>query len=232
MSDAPIIALRNVQFRWSGQSSFAITVPNFTVHKGETVLLLGSSGSGKSTLLSLICGTILANTGHVSVDGTDLKTLSGWSRDRFRADHIGIVFQQFNLLPFGTVLDNIVLPLQFAPKRRHRCLAPKQTAMDLCQSLALPQEIALSKSSNLSVGQQQRFAVARALIGEPPILIADEPTSSLDETAQSSFLNLMFDQVASLGSTLVMVSHDPRLGQRFDRVVQMDDIVTIERHAT
>ena len=101
--------------------------------------------------------------------------------------------------------------------------------MDLCQSLALPQEIALSKSSNLSVGQQQRFAVARALIGEPPILIADEPTSSLDETAQSSFLNLMFDQVASLGSTLVMVSHDPRLGQRFDRVVHMDDIVTIER---
>ena len=232
MSDAPIIELRNVQFRWSGQSSFAIAVPDFTVHKGETVLLLGSSGSGKSTLLSLICGTILANTGHVSVDGTDLKTLSGWSRDRFRADHIGIVFQQFNLLPFGTVLDNILLPLQFAPKRRHRCTAPKQTAMDLCKSLALPQEIALSKASNLSVGQQQRVAVARALIGEPPILIADEPTSSLDETAQSSFLNLMFDQVASLGSTLVMVSHDPRLGQRFDRVVQMDDIVTIERHAT
>lgn len=232
MSDAPIIELKNVQFRWSGQSSFAITVPDFTVHKGETVLLLGSSGSGKSTLLSLICGTILANTGHVSVDGTDLKTLSGWSRDRFRADHIGIVFQQFNLLPFGSVLDNILLPLQFAPKRRHRCPAPKQTAMDLCQSLALPQEITMSKASNLSVGQQQRVAVARALIGEPPILIADEPTSSLDETAQSSFLNLMFDQVASLGSTLVMVSHDPRLGQRFDRVVQMDDIVTIERHAT
>ncbi len=232
MSDAPIIELKNVQFRWSGQSSFVITVPDFTVHKGETVLLLGASGSGKSTLLSLICGTILANTGHVSVDGTDLKTLSGWSRDRFRADHIGIVFQQFNLLPFGTVLDNILLPLQFAPKRRHRCPAPKQTAMGLCQSLALPQEIAMSKASNLSVGQQQRVAVARALIGEPPILIADEPTSSLDETAQSSFLDLMFTQVTTLGSTLVMVSHDPRLGQRFDRVVHMDDIVTIERHAT
>jgi putative ABC transport system ATP-binding protein len=232
MSDGPIIALENTQFRWSGQSSFNITVPNFSVERGETVLLLGASGSGKSTLLSLICGTILANTGLVSVEGTDLKTLSGWSRDRFRADHIGIVFQQFNLLPFGTVLDNILLPLQFAPKRRHRCPHPKQRALDLCQSLGLPPEIALSKASNLSVGQQQRVAVARALIGEPPILIADEPTSSLDETAQSSFLDLMFTQVATLGSTLVMVSHDPRLGQRFDRVVHMDDIVSIERHAT
>ena len=195
------------------------------------MLLLGESGSGKSTLLSLICGTILADSGTVKVSATDLKTLSGGSRDRFRAEQIGVIFQQFNLLPFGSVMDNIVLPLRFAPDRRKRCPEPMRRVAELCRSLGLPEGLEASKAANLSVGQQQRVAVARALIGEPPILIADEPTSSLDETAQASFLDLMFDQVKAQGSTLLMVSHDPRLADRFDRVVGMPDIATIERDA-
>ncbi len=226
-----MIELKDAGFRWPGRGAFALTVPEFFVERGETVLLLGESGSGKSTLLSMICGTILADVGTVAVDGVDLKTLSGWSRDRFRAEQIGVVFQQFNLLPFGSVADNILLPLRFAPGRRKRCAAPKQRAAELCQLLGLPDGITASKAANLSVGQQQRVAVARALIGEPPILIADEPTSSLDELAQSNFLDLMFDQVAAQGSSLLMVSHDPQLGERFDRVVRMTDIVTIERQA-
>ena len=231
MRDRGIIDLKDVRFRWPGRTPFAISVPNLSVREGEAVLLLGESGSGKSTLLSLICGTILADSGIVSVSGTDLATLPSGKRDRFRAETIGVIFQQFNLLPFGSVLDNIMLPLQFAPERRARCSDARQKAKDLCRALGLPDGVETAKAASLSVGQQQRVAVARALIGSPPILIADEPTSSLDETSQASFLDLMFDQVRAQGSTLLMVSHDPRLAARFDRTIQMSDIVTVERQA-
>ncbi len=232
MSGLPIIGLNGVEFTWPGRASFALSVPEFSVEQGETVLLLGASGSGKSTLLSLICGTILPNRGRVSVDGADLAGLSWRDRDRLRAEQIGVIFQQFNLLPFGSVSDNIILPLRFAPKRRARCPDPHTKAVELCTQLGLPDGITKCTAGKLSVGQQQRVAVARALIGQPPILIADEPTSSLDETAQAHFLDLMFDQVAVQGSTLLLVSHDPRLGARFDRVVRMSDIASVGARAT
>ncbi len=197
---------------------------------GETVLLLGESGSGKSTLLSLICGTVSASAGSVTVAGTPSSDLSGGARDRFRAEQIGMIFQQFNLLPFGSVLDNILLPLRFAPSRRGRVADPRAEARSLCGALGLP-DLLTEKAAALSVGQQQRVAVARAMIGRPPIIIADEPTSALDETSQSAFLDLLFAQVRAHGTTLLMVSHDPRLGARFDRVVAMKDIAHIERQA-
>ncbi|MEO1307658.1 MAG: ABC transporter ATP-binding protein [Pseudomonadota bacterium] len=232
MSERGTIELKDARFRWPGKASFAISAPSLSVKAGETVLLLGESGSGKSTLLSLICGTILADSGAVTVAGTNLATLPGGKRDKFRAETIGVIFQQFNLLPFGSVLDNIMLPLRFAPGRRKRCEDAHQQALALCGALGLPKGIGSVKASSLSVGQQQRVAVARALIGKPPILIADEPTSSLDETSQANFLDLLFDQVQAQGSTLLMVSHDPRLAKRFDRAVQMTDIVTVERQAS
>lgn len=201
------------------------------MREGEAVLLLGESGSGKSTLLSLVCGTILADKGDVTVSDTDLATLSGSKRDRFRAETIGVIFQQFNLLPFGSVLDNILLPLRFAPERRARCADARQQATELCRALGLPEGVETTKAASLSVGQQQRVAVARALIGSPPILIADEPTSSLDETSRANFLDLMFGQIRAQASTLLMVSHDPRLAARFDRTVQMSDIAKVERQA-
>ena len=198
---------------------------------GESVLLLGESGSGKSTLLSLICGTILPDAGQVMVAGTNLSSLSAAGRDRFRGEHIGVIFQQFNLLPFGTVADNILLPLRFAPDRRARAGDPQAAVAELCDALRLPAALLPARAATLSVGQQQRVAVARALIGEPPVVIADEPTSSLDAGSQAAFLDLLFDQIAKNGSSLLMVSHDPRLGDRFDRVVRMEDIATVERHA-
>lgn len=231
MSSSKIIDLEDVRFRWPGRASFGFAVSKFAVSAGETVLLLGASGSGKSTLLSLICGTILANSGSVRVNGTNLRSLSGWARDRYRAENIGIIFQQFNLLPFGTVSDNILLPLRFAPSRRQRCGDPKTRVADLCRSLGLPKGVETTKAALLSVGQQQRVAVARALIGEPPIIVADEPTSSLDELAQTRFLDLLFDQVRAQGSTLLMVSHDPRFAERFDRTIHMSDVATVERAA-
>ncbi len=230
MPDGDIIELQDIRFAWPGLTAFALSVPDFSVGQGETVLLLGESGSGKSTLLSLLCGTILADSGTIRIAGTDIRALAGSSRDKFRAEHIGVIFQQFNLLPFGSVLDNILLPLRFAPERRSRCEDPTKQAIALCGSLGLPEDVPSQQASSLSVGQQQRVAVARALIGTPPILIADEPTSALDEESQSSFLDLLFGQVRAQGSTLLMVSHDPRLTDRFDRVVRMSDVVQTERH--
>ena len=226
----PILALSDVRFCWPGRASFFLEVADFTVLPGETVLLLGESGSGKSTLLSLICGTVSADAGSVVVAGSDMADLGSGRRDRFRAEQIGMIFQQFNLLPFGSVLDNILLPLRFAPTRRARVANGRHEARDLCSALGLP-DVLGEKASALSVGQQQRVAVARALIGRPPIIIADEPTSALDETSQSAFLDLLFEEVARHATTLVMVSHDPRLGERFDRVIRMDEIAQVGRQA-
>lgn len=191
-------------------------------------MLLGESGSGKSTLLSMICGTVVPQAGAITVAGTDLTSLSASARDRFRAEQIGVIFQQFNLLPFGTVRDNILLPLRFAPNRRKRS-GQATEAQHLCEALGLPPGVLSRRASSLSVGQQQRVAVARALIGHPPIVIADEPTSALDADSQSAFLDLLFGQTEQNGTSLLMVSHDARLADRFDAVVQLSDIAVIER---
>ena len=198
---------------------------------GETLLLLGESGSGKSTLLSLVCGTIAPQTGRIRVAGTDLTALSGAARDQFRAEQIGVIFQQFNLLPFGSVADNICLPLRFAPERRRRAGNASIEVATLLAALNLPLGIRTDRARNLSVGQQQRVAVARALIGQPPLIVADEPTSALDADTQAAFLDLLFAQIEANGQSLLMVSHDSRLKDRFDSAVRMEDIADIERAA-
>ncbi|MEO9516986.1 MAG: ABC transporter ATP-binding protein [Paracoccaceae bacterium] len=230
MTDA-ILEISEVGFSWLGRSAFSLTVPDLRISKGESVLLLGESGSGKSTLLSLICGTILPNQGKVVIAGTHITTLTGGARDKFRAEQIGVIFQQFNLLPFGSVLDNILLPLRFAPTRRDRVGDAPAEAAALCKALGLPADVIGAKATALSVGQQQRVAVARALIGQPPLIIADEPTSALDANSQAAFLDLLFSQTARNNTSLLMVSHDPRLGDRFDRVIRMEDIAQIKRAA-
>lgn len=220
----PILALKDVRYRWPGRASFALDIRDFALAQSGRVLLLGESGSGKSTLLSLICGTITADAGAVTVAGTDLARLSAGRRDRFRAEQIGLIFQQFNLLPYASVLDNILLPLRFAPQRRSRVVSPRQTAKTLCADLGLPDDAVHAPAGTLSVGQQQRVAAARALIGAPPLIIADEPTSALDAATQATFLDLLFAQARNSGSAVLMVSHDARLAGHFDRVVQMSDI--------
>lgn len=148
-------------------------------------------------------------------------------RDRFRAERIGIVFQQFNLLPFGTVQDNITLPLRFAPKRRARVSDPVGEAGRLCAALGLPDTLLKQRASTLSVGQQQRVAVARALIGAPPLLVADEPTSALDASTQSAFLSLLFEQAETQGTSILMVSHDARLSDQFERTLELDELMGV-----
>jgi len=167
----------------------------------------------------------------MSVNGTELTRLRAHQRDRFRAETMGVIFQQFNLLPFGSVRDNILLPLRFAPKRRARCPDPSAAAQALIRDLGLDEHLLNRPAHSLSVGQQQRVAVARAVVGQPPIVIADEPTSALDETSRGRFLDLLFDQVRLQGTTLLMVSHDPRLSARFDRTLAMSDIAKCAGYA-
>jgi len=227
----PVLKLRKVFFRWPGRSSFSLSLADLTVSYGEKLLLLGASGTGKSTLLSVISGTLLPDQGSVEIAKTEITNLSASARDRFRAEQLGVIFQQFNLLPFGSVADNILLPLRFAPIRRNRVKDAKSEVERLCAALGLPVDIGREKASSLSVGQQQRVAVARALIGHPPLIIADEPTSALDINSQDAFLDLLFTQAQTQGTSVVMVSHDERLGPRFDRILHMEEIAEFKRGA-
>ena len=227
----PVLKLRKVFFRWPGRSSFSLSLADLTVSYGEKLLLLGASGTGKSTLLSVISGTLLPDQGSVEIAKTEITNLSESARDRFRAEQLGVIFQQFNLLPFGSVADNILLPLRFAPIRRNRVKDAKSEVASLCAALGLPVDIGREKASSLSVGQQQRVAVARALIGHPPLIIADEPTSALDINSQDAFLDLLFTQAQTQGTSVVMVSHDERLGPRFDRILHMEEIAEFKRGA-
>lgn len=225
--------LTEVDFRWPGSAIFRLSVPAFTLERGSRLLLLGESGSGKSTLLSLICGIVAAQEGRVVIDGQDLRSLSSGTRDRFRAERIGVIFQQFNLLPYATPLDNVLLPLQFAPERRRRVGDAKLEALRLAEAMALPAALMTgAPAGTLSVGQQQRVAVARALIGQPPLIVADEPTSALDAATQTAFLDLLFARCEEAGSSLLMVSHDERLAERFDRSLKLEEIAEIERGET
>ncbi|KUF08729.1 methionine ABC transporter ATP-binding protein [Pseudoponticoccus marisrubri] len=231
MADGGILSMTDVTFRWPGRPGFALTVPAFAMAKGDAVMIVGDSGSGKSTLLSLICGTLRAASGSLHVAGTDLGRLSAAERDRFRADRIGVIFQQFNLLPYGSVRDNILLPLVFSPKRRGRATDVDAEVLRLCTAMGLEPEVIGMSAGRLSVGQQQRVAVARALIGQPELVVADEPTSALDQRAQTGFLDLLFEQMQVAGSSLLLVSHDTRLGRRFDRVERIEEIALTERKA-
>ena len=223
------IQINSVKFYWSNKSKFKLHIPELSVDKGEKVLLLGESGSGKTTLLSLICGFLTPLSGKILLNEKLINDLSATKRDQYRSDNIGIIFQQFNLLPYANVIDNILLPLYFSKLRSANISNQRETAISICQSLRLPEDVVNMKASELSVGQQQRVAVARALIGNPPLVIADEPTSSLDTDAQTIFLDLMFSQVASSNSTLLMVSHDKSLSSNFDRVIDMKNVSVKEQ---
>lgn len=231
-SDEPVVELRDVQFAWPGRDGFSMEIEEFVLKRGERLLLLGPSGGGKSTLLSLLAGIVIAQAGSIKALGSDIGKLGNADRDRFRAEHFGIIFQMFNLLPYGAIIDNVLLPLSFAPKRCQRTVergGPRAEAGRLLGALGLEESLFTRAAAELSVGQQQRVAAARALIGAPEILIADEPTSALDRQHQERFLDLLFAQLADAGSSLIMVSHDESLAARFDRVCPLHETVKSQR---
>ncbi len=213
------IALKNIEYAWPGSTYAPLRINAFSLEKGGQLFVAGPSGSGKSTLLALIGGIITPQKGEVHVLGTALHALPGTRRDRFRVDHIGFIFQQFNLIPYLSVMENVLLPCHFSAIRSQGTLeqggSPQQAANRLLNALRLDEALWSQQAGRLSVGQQQRVAVARALIGRPPLIVADEPTSALDAAHQADFINLLTQECTRFSTALLFVSHDERLAGRF-----------------
>ena len=224
-----ILDLKNVCFSWKNSGRELLNLPELLVEQHDHVFLQGPSGSGKSTLLALVGGILVSESGTLKVLGTEIKSLSSSARDAFRVDHIGFIFQLFNLLPYLSIEENVMLPLSFSKIRAKRAGRTKidqvNEAHRLLKALALGEQLAeKSPVTELSVGQQQRVAAARALIGNPELIIADEPTSALDADLRHSFLELLFSECKKAGSTLLFVSHDSTLSELFNRKISMDEI--------
>tara|TARA_B100000965_G_scaffold123574_1_gene102251 strand:- start:467 stop:1186 length:720 start_codon:yes stop_codon:yes gene_type:complete len=233
MSD-DAVRLDDVKFRWRSDAPPVLDIPALSARVGERLFISGPSGSGKTTLLNLLAGISQPETGTVAIMGTDLSHLSGGGRDAFRADTIGFIFQMFNLLPFLSLVENVLLPCRFSSARRARAAAApggaEAEARRLLTHMGLAAEVDAGRSAaELSTGQQQRVAAARALIGAPPVIIADEPTSALDANAQAAFLDLLTGEAARTGATVLFVSHDRRLESHFDRVI---DLTAVNRAAS
>ncbi len=222
---SPVILVENLVFQWKKSANPLLDIPSFAIAPQERFFLLGGSGSGKSTLLAILAGVLAPQQGVVQVLATDLAAIPSSRRDCFRADHFGVIFQQFNLIPSLSMLDNVTLPCHFSAIRKKRAEenagTPANEARRLLKKLGLSDELIKQPVSHLSVGQQQRVAAARALIGAPEIIIADEPTSALDTDRRNDFLELLFTQCEAAKSTLVFVSHDMALASSFDRTVAL-----------
>lgn len=199
-------------------------IPTLKIKTSEKVFIHGPSGSGKSTLLNLLSGVLKPTKGEIHILGENIAPLSVRQKDKFRGDHIGFIFQSFNLIPYLSVKENIILPYLASKLRRKRLQSSiDQEVNQLAGHLNLTDYLE-KKASQLSVGQQQRVAVARALIGSPDIILADEPTSSLDDSVTEKFMNLLLEEQKAKKFTLVFVSHDKRLSKHFDREISLSNI--------
>ena len=213
------LSIKDLFFTWSKPSDFALHIPNWQVETGKKVFLYGRSGEGKSTLLNLISGIENRYAGNIQVLGQDMAKLSQRQKDTFRANNIGIIFQQFNLLPYLSAEQNILLAQRF----RSVSKTPQSDELSsICERLELSTNLLKQKSIELSVGQQQRVAVARALYGTPALIIADEPTSALDTQTREQFIQLLLD--CAHNSTVIFVSHDMSLAPHFDQQLGLADL--------
>lgn len=213
-----VIEIKDLSFSYGAESKPVLQIPHLTIAKNESVFLFGPSGSGKTTLLEILAGVITGQKGEVEMLGQKTQTMSMSERDQFRSNHIGYIFQQFNLIPYLTVKENILLPFTFSGKTFKSSLYDK-----IVSELGLA-DYADQLASQLSVGQQQRVAAARALIIEPEIILADEPTSALDYDHRENFLKILFSLVKEQGSTLIFVSHDRSIQNLFDRQLSLSDV--------
>jgi putative ABC transport system ATP-binding protein len=223
---APVIEIRDLEFGWTPDRPL-LRIERLDVAARERVFVHGPSGSGKSSLLGLLAGVTVPQRGSLNVLGTAVSRLAAGARDAFRADHVGIIFQMFNLVPYLSVLENVTLPCRFSARRRREVDArggPRREGSRLLEHLDLTGEARSARAvMRLSVGQQQRVAAARALIGRPAIVLADEPTSALDADRRDAFLQLLFRECEAEGATLLFVSHDRRLEPSFDRTLAIED---------
>jgi putative ABC transport system ATP-binding protein len=223
------VCIDSLEFGWKRDAGPVLAIDRLRIGRGERIFIEGPSGSGKSTLLSLLAGVLVPRKGEVVIDGVKISSLSGAARDRLRADNIGYIFQMFNLIPYLSVIENVLLPCKFSQRRREKAGglkgAGKTEAVRLLQTLDMGEPATLKTPvTELSVGQQQRVAAARALIGKPGLIIADEPTSALDAAHRETFIQLLFQECKQEGNTLVFVSHDTSLAGMFDRTIRLTEI--------
>lgn len=220
-----LIEVSQLEYTYAGQKLPTLTIPTFKVERGEKLFLYGPSGSGKTTLLEILAGVLSPSKGSVKVLDQELANMSASRRDQFRAEKLGYIFQSFNLIPYLSVRENIELPCLLNSQRGLR--VQKKNLSESVEFLAhrLGLSDFLQRSvKELSVGQQQRVAVARALIGRPDLILADEPTSSLDMDHREKFLKLLFELCEESGTTVVFVSHDRTIQQLFSRAVSLETL--------
>ena len=218
------IAISGLRFGY-GSDDDILAIADMRVRAAQRVFMFGPSGCGKSTLLAMIGGVLVPRAGSVAILGRNLSGMTSAARDRVRADHVGFIFQQFNLVPYLSVVENVSLPCRYSRRRLKRaCDADgslEKSAARLLSALGIGEELRVRKTTDLSVGQQQRVAVARALIGRPELVLADEPTSSLDADRRREFIDLLVSECARANSTVIFVSHDARLADHFDVAIDL-----------
>ncbi len=225
MQESAILALENVIYSYP-DSSTILSIDHWTLNVNDAVFLHGRSGLGKSTLISLLAGLTVPNAGTVKVKDVDLYSLSTSQRDAFRAKHIGIVYQQFNLIPYLSVLDNVLIAASLAKQYKP---STRQYACDLLAEMNLPTDVLHRSADQLSIGQQQRVAIARALINQPDLLLVDEPTSALDSENRDAFMDMLMNILRQHGGALVFVSHDKTLASRFDHVLDLASLNAVDK---
>lgn len=224
MTDKPkkyVIDLKNLQFRWPGSSGWQLQLPGLQLEAGQHLFVRGASGSGKTTLLNLLSGITTPHQGELWLQQQPMHRLSASKRDTLRAQQIGVVFQQLNLIPYLSVIDNVLLVARFAGQS---ISASEERASQLLSRLGLVEGIHQRAAAELSVGQQQRVAIARALLLRPALLIADEPTSALDADNRDAFMQLMLAEANDSGTTVIFVSHDTALRQYFHWYLDMEQL--------
>ena len=223
----PIVQIEDLKFSWSSSADPVLDIESLVIEPGQSLFIQGPSGSGKTSLLNLIGAVTSPDAGLIKVLDQDVSKLRGSAKDKFRADHIGFIFQQFNLVPYLSVLENVTLPCYFSKTRKSKIGNIDNQAHHLLTDLGMAKDNLLNEPvTELSVGQQQRVAAARALIGKPEIIIADEPTSALDSDTREAFIELLFRECGQSNSTLIFVSHDRSLAKHFDQQI---DLPTINR---
>ncbi len=222
-----VIEMSNLRFHYPKQpNKVVLNIPNWSVETGSQTFIHGPSGSGKSTLLGLLSGLLVPSAGQLNVLNQRLDKMTNRQRDQFRANHIGYVFQQFNLIPYLNTYDNIMLASRFSKQKITRTL--QQEVEELLSALNMNEYDCLRPVRTLSVGQQQRIAIARALVNKPQLLIADEPSSSLDSLNRDAFINQLMSIVKTNNISLIFVSHDMSLSSHFEQIECLNEINLIE----
>ena len=220
-----ILEVEKLKFNWEKKNSFNLNISKLVIKNNEKVVLLGESGSGKSTLLNLISGIVSPNVGKILINGVQITSLSAKKKDAFRNNNLGVIFQKFNIIHYLSPISNILLPCYFSSIKKNTIEFYKYRAVDLGKSLSIEKNILFQKNSkDLSVGQQQRVAIIRALINFPKIILADEPTSSLDKKNKNKFLKLLFKICKQEKTALLMVTHDNSITKYFDKTIILENI--------